>query len=147
METWKEAVRESGILLTLLWLALQDKKHLGISKTGLAIASGILLLTGAFSTIGWQERLGGVVLGALLLVFSFLSKGAIGAADGIVILVCGVAFGAYETIVMCFFAAVYAGCFSGVLLLMKRVGGKSRIPFLPFLLLGYITMRLLTGSV
>lgn len=142
-ELWREFL----VLPTLLWLALQDKKHLGITRPGLVIASGILLMAGCLQTVGWQSRVGGFVVGSLLLLFGYFSKEAIGIADGVIISACGVAFGIYETAALCFFAALYAAAFSLALLLLKKVGKKSRIPFLPFLLLGYVTMRLLVNSI
>lgn len=146
MEVWKSALRELCGMPTLLWLALQDKRYLGISRLGLCIASGLLLIAGSFGTVGWQSRAGGAAFGAVLLVFCLFSKEALGLADGVLILVCGAAFGLHETVTLCFFAAVYTGGLSAVLLLTKRAGRKSRIPFLPFLLLGYITMRILKIS-
>ena len=87
------------------------------------------------------------MVGVVMLVFACFSGEAIGVADGVIILVSGVAFGLYETVVFCFLAALYAGAVSGVLLLVKRAGRKTRIPFFPFLLLGYVTMRVFVSSV
>ena len=39
-----------------------------------------------------------------------------------------------------------AAGYAVVLLLLKKAGRKSRIPFLPFLLLGYVTMRIFVNS-
>lgn len=141
-----EMWREIFVVSTLLCLALQDKKHLSVSRLGLVIATGILLIAGCFHAVGWQSRVGGLVVGVLLLLFGYFSKEAIGMADGVLVSACGVAFGVYETVTLCFFSALYAAFFSLVLLLGKKVGKKSRIPFLPFLLLGYVTMRLLVKS-
>lgn len=142
-EIWRELL----VLPTLLWLALQDKKYLGLTKVGLVIASGIILVGGCLYPLDWQSRMGGMAVGSLLLLFGYFSKEAIGIGDGIVISVCGAAFGIYETVALCFFSALYAAVFSFALLMLRKVGRKSRIPFLPFLLLGYVTMRLLVDSV
>jgi len=142
-EIWRELL----VLPTLLWLALQDKKYLGLTKVGLVIASGIILVGGCLYPLGWQARIGGLAVGSLLLLFGYFSKEAIGIGDGVVISVCGAAFGIYETVALCFFAALYTAVFSFALLMLRKVGRKSRIPFLPFLLLGYVTMRLLVDSV
>lgn len=147
MQVWENVIRELVGMATLLWLALLDKKYLGISRRGLVLASSMLLFAGCFSDAEWQDRLGGAMVGVILLLFAHFSKEAIGYADGVIILACGVAFGLYETVTAIFFAAVFAGCFSGVLLVIRKVGGKSRIPFLPFLLLGYVTMRVFMISV
>ena len=141
-EIWREILA----LPTLLWLALQDKKYLGIKWTGLVISSGILLVSGCFKEVGWLSRLGGMAVGGILLFVGYFSREAIGIADGVIILICGVAFGVYETVTVCFFATLYAAMFSFVLLVWKKVGRKSRIPFLPFLLLGYLTKCFLVGE-
>ncbi|MDD6034739.1 MAG: hypothetical protein PUC30_00850 [Lachnospiraceae bacterium] len=147
MEVWKSVVRELCSLPVFLWLAIEDKRYLGIKKITLAVAAVILLFAGCFGKIGWQLRMGGVAFGIVLLMFCVFSGEALGIADGILVLVCGAAFGLYETMALCFFASLYAGGCSVILLCLRRAGRKSRIPFLPFLLLGYITMRLLSQSV
>ncbi len=142
MEVWKVALREVCSMPVLLWLAIQDKRHLGIPRLQLWIGAGILLLAGFFCECSWRVRIGGAAFGAVLFAFVYFSKEALGAADGVVIAVCGIAFGLYEVVVLCFFASLYAGGYATALLLTKKAGRKSRIPFLPFLLLGYITLRI-----
>lgn len=146
MQSLGSMIREFLAVPTLLWLALQDKRHLGVTPRGLLIASVILLFAGQFMEVSRSSSFGGVMVGVVVLVFAYFSKEAIGAADGVIILVCGAAFGLLETVSFTFFAAFYAGVFAIVLLLTKRVGKKSRIPFLPFLLFGYLTLRILEIS-
>ena len=146
MEVWESAARELCCMPTLLWLALQDKKYYGIKPVGVVVASLFILCGGYFGNATWQSRVGGVAVGVDIILFAYFSKEAVGIADGIVISVCGAAFGLYETVTLCFLAAVYAAGFSVVLLILKKAGRKSRIPFLPFLLLGYVTMRLFINS-
>jgi len=100
------------------------------------------LFAGSFCECSRQVRLGGAAFGAVLFAFIYFSKEALGVADGIVITACGIAFGLYEVVVLCFFASLYAGGYAVVLLLTKKAGRKSRIPFLPFLLLGYVSLRM-----
>lgn len=147
MEGWENMARELCSMPVLLWVALQDKKHLSISRMTLGIAVVVLLVAGCFCEVAWQGRIGGAAFGVLILVFCFFSKEALGVADGILILACGVAFGLYETVTVCFLATLFAGMFSMVILLAKKAGRKSRIPFLPFLLLGYVTMRILGNTI
>lgn len=140
-------MREVCCIPAFIWLAWQDKKYLGISGPGLVLTSAMIVGAGIFAGTSWQSRMGGVAVGLLLLVFGLFSNGALGLADGVIITACGIAFGLYETVALSFFAAVYAGVFSGVLLLARKVKRKSRIPFLPFLFLGYVTMRILICTV
>ncbi len=146
MELWAKAVRELCSMPVFLWLALLDKKQLEIKKSVLFIAAVILLAAGGLGDVPFSSRLGGAAFGVLMLFFCRFSQEAMGMADGILILVCGTAFGLYETVMLCFFAALYAGCFSAILLFTHKAGRKSRIPFLPFFLLGYVTMALFMHS-
>ncbi len=146
MVVWRDVVCEIGRAAVLLWLALRDKKCMELSRKELILSSALLLASGFLEPVGWQVRAGGAAFGAVLLLFSYFSKEAFGFADGIVVFVCGVVLGLYDTVLLCFFATLYSGGYSAVLLLMKKAGRKSRIPFLPFLLLGYLTMRILVNS-
>lgn len=141
MEVWQSALREVCGLSSLLWLAIQDKKHLEVSRWSLVVSSMVLLIAGCFSAVSWQWRVGGMAFGVILLLFVFFSKEALGVADGVIIVVCGIAFGLYETVLCCFLATVYTCGYALFLLLRKKAGRKTRIPFLPFYLLGYITLR------
>lgn len=146
MELWEKAVRELGSMPVLLWLALLDKKQLEIKKSILVFAAVILLAAGSLGDVSLFSRVGGAAFGVMILFFCQFSGEAMGMADGVLILICGAAFGLYETVTLCFFAALYAGGFSAVLLIACKAGRKKRIPFLPFLLLGYVTMALLAHT-
>lgn len=141
MEVWRTALREVCSMPVLLWLAIQDKRYLGVSRLWLGIGVTVLLSVGFSCECAWQERLGGAALGVVLFAFIYFSKEAMGVADGVVITACGIAFGLYDVVSLCFLASLYAGVYSMVLLFVKKAGRKSRIPFLPFLLLGYVTLR------
>jgi len=146
MEVWESVVREICSMPVFLWLAIKDKRHMEIKRSALVLAAVVLLFAGSFGPVELWNRLGGAAFGVILLLFCFFSEEAMGIADGIIIFVCGIAFGLQETVTICFFGALYAGVFSAVLLFTHRAGRKSRIPFLPFLLLGYVTMALILHS-
>ena len=143
MKMWGSVIRELCAVPTLLWLAIQDKRYLGITHRGLLVASVVLLFSGQFGDVSRESSVGGAMRGVVLVIMSHFSKEAIGLADSVLVLVCGAAFGLWETVTLVFFAMLYAGGCSIVLLVAKKAGKKTRIPFLPFLLLGYLTMRLL----
>lgn len=74
--------------------------------------------------------------GLLLLVIGAATREGVGYGDGVVVLILGILLGAR----LCA-GAVLAGLFlsalcSCLLLLFKRVNGKSRIPYIPFLTAG-----------
>ncbi len=144
---WNEIVRDVCSVPVFLYLAIRDIKNMELSRKELWITATVLLLAGVLSGAGWESRLGGAAYGVVVVVFCVFSKEALGLADGIIILVCGVAFGLYETAGFSFIAMVATAFVSVVLLMLKKAGRKSRLPFFPFLLFGYVLMRLFTYSV
>lgn len=79
-----------------------------------------------------------LIPGAIFIIFSFVSKESIGMGDGIVILALGTLLGMEKTFKLLFFASCFASLFSVVLILLKKADRKSRIPFIPFILMGTI---------
>ena len=67
-----------------------------------------------------------------------LSGEALGVGDGLVLFALGMGYQADKILVMLFVALVLAAVVSVVLLLLKKAGRKSEIPFLPFLFLGWL---------
>ena len=80
--------------------------------------------------------------GVFLLLLSFVSGQSVGYGDGLLILCAGPALGA-GVAVMGMVAGVFAcGLMSGILLVLKKVGKKAKMPFVPFLTLGMGVMML-----
>lgn len=79
-----------------------------------------------------------LIPGILFIVFTFASKEAIGTGDGIVILALGTILGIENTFKAIFYATVLASVFSLVLICLRKVNKKTRLPFVPFLLLGTV---------
>ena len=88
--------------------------------------------------MGISACLIGMTLGAVLVAVSKWSKEALGIGDALLILMIGMGMGIYQTALVVFYALFVTSVVCAVLLMMKRVGKKTRIPFVPFLLLGYV---------
>lgn len=86
----------------------------------------------------------GMIPGMLLLLFSLLSKEKIGMGDAVLLVCLGMGYSFEQVLSMFFCALVLAAVVSGVLLSLKKVGRKTEIPFVPFLLLGWL-LTLLGG--
>ena len=84
-----------------------------------------------------------IMPGMILFILSKISKGIVGEADGLLFMISGLFFTMYQIIflfVAAFFCSFIVSCF---LLLVKKAGRKSQIPFVPFifvstLFVGYI---------
>jgi len=137
---------ETAFLGVLGIAAWQDKKSFSVSRTFLLITgffalAGRWLLAGSQSTIG--EWLFSLLPGVIVFLFGWLSGGQIGAGDGAIVLVMGLWLGYEKTIAILLLAMLLCGIFCGVLLVFKKVGRRTEIPFIPFLLIAYLIGRMI----
>ena len=100
--------------------------------------AAILIANMVGKDMGISACLIGMTLGAVLVAVSKWSKEALGIGDALLILMIGMGMGIYQTALVVFYALFVTSVVCAVLLMMKRVGKKTRIPFVPFLLLGYV---------
>lgn len=93
---------------------------------------------------------GGVGIGLLILIFSLLTRGKIGAGDAYIIMVTGLFLGFINTAILLWVSSILAAIYG---ICMVRICGRSmrmELPFVPFLLIGYLLlnmMRILGGSI
>lgn len=112
------------------------RKQVSLAAVGV-FAVGMLterLYTGQLS---WQILFPAAV-GAFFLGLSMMTKGAVGIGDGLVLLALGLALDAGEFLMTVMTGMLCCGVWSGILLAVCRKGRKTEIPFVPFLLLGYM---------
>lgn len=77
-----------------------------------------------------------LIPGAVMLGLSLCTKESIGYGDGFVVLVLGVMLG-FAKCTVAVLAGLFLSAIAGlVLLVLKKVRGKSRMPFMPFLAAG-----------
>lgn len=81
---------------------------------------------------------GGVMAGVFLMLFSILTRGAVGFGDGLVVSVAGIWLGGAKTILILMggFLLVTATGMIGICL--RKMNGKSELPFVPFFALSYL---------
>lgn len=82
--------------------------------------------------------LGGALIGVALLGIGFVSEGSIGYGDGLVFLATGIILGFGDNFAMLMFSLLFCAIFSAGLLVFKKAGRKSRLPFIPFTVPGLL---------
>ncbi|MEI3340160.1 MAG: hypothetical protein V8R80_09665 [Eubacterium sp.] len=95
---------------------------------------------------GWffRENLpAGISVGIFLLLVSFLSKGAVGSADGWMLCISGLLLDFQENLFLLMGACVLALLYAVALLALKRGKRQTEFPFFPFLLAAYLALLLL----
>lgn len=94
-----------------------------------------------FKQNGVVSALLGALEGIILLGIAYVTKEGIGYGDGMVILGTGLILGWRNNILMFFAGLLFSSLFS-IILLIKDKNRKKRIPFIPFLTLGYLFITL-----
>lgn len=98
-------------------------------------------VTAAFFIVRSGEREGisvvySLIPGVFLLTLSLCTRESIGYGDGWTVLVLGLLLGLWDCVACVFVGLILSALFSLTLLVLRKVNGKSRLPFLPFITLG-----------
>ncbi len=133
---------EMIVLVFLIWCSVRDVRYQVISVrmlfAGISVSMGYLIV----KLIRGELELGqaGICLmpGILLIVISILAKGAVGMGDGAVWLVIGGALSPWDGVSALLLGMLFIAVWSGGLMLTGRAGRRTRLPFLPFSLAGYV---------
>lgn len=87
---------------------------------------------------GVLDAFGGLAVGLCAIGISIATREQIGKGDGIVIAAVGIALGARKCLLVVF-AASFVMCIAAVVVLLFRKGGRqTRLPFLPAIFAGYL---------
>lgn len=88
-------------------------------------------------SISW-ELLIALIPGIICLILAKASREKIGYGDGAVLLAMGCNLGADDMLLCCFLAIIFAGSVALFLISICRKKRDYEIPFVPFLMLGYL---------
>lgn len=127
------------VFLLLIWNAWQDCRKREIVPVSLCI----FLLGGILVNIIYAYQTpvniaGGLLIGVGMLLLSQLSRGAVGKGDGYLLCVAGLYLGMGETLALLLGGLLLCAVWALLLLVLKRAGKNTEIPFIPFLLLAYL---------
>lgn len=130
------------IAIVLLWNSIYDWKYkkisLPVTGIGLLVTIAILIFSSQYT---WKNAISGMSVGIFIIICSFLTRGQIGIGDGIISCFIGTGCGFFENLNILFCAFTLAAIVSAVLLIRKKVKKKTRIPFVPFLFIGYCCIQ------
>ena len=86
------------------------------------------------------DRICGAGFGAFFLLITWWSRQAIGVADSIWITILGIAYGFSKSMTIVLVSLVLSAVVSAILLGLRKANRKDKIPFLPFLLMGFVVV-------
>lgn len=137
---------QSYVLLGTLGVhSIEDirKKEITISITLFSGVIGALL-----HLFYWNQSIYTMLMGMLpgigILILSRLTEGRIGLGDGIVFMLTGFYLGLQDNLLLMCISFLLAGIWGVLLLLVGHCAKNRKIPFIPFLFVGYILM--MTGK-
>ena len=84
--------------------------------------------------------IGGVAVGAVILGYAAVTKGAIGIGDGLIFLCLGIYLGLSDNLRLLFFSLLAAAVIGGIYVLVRKRSIKTQIPFMPYVLGAYMIM-------
>ena len=140
----KEQMVRWFLLLFLMLNTIWDVKRRQVLLWSILLfgIAGVFLVF-RFQTVPVLSCLGGVIFGMAIGGCGYITRQAIGYGDGLVIMVCGIYLGFAKTFAMVFYGMLFCSLLSMVLIAAGRRTYKTQVPFLPYLLLGYVCVILL----
>lgn len=129
-------------VIILIWLFLcsfQDirKKKIHIILIGAGCLC-ILLYSFVLADVSIISRLAGLSLGIFMLLINLITRGQIGAGDGLIVSIMGMGLGFSQMAFILANSLFGSAVFAIGLIIFRKAGRKRAIPFIPFLLIGYI---------
>lgn len=132
------------IILMLLWLvglSLFDIRYREVPVWLLVLGWTAVLAAGIYGCVfgesGVAESAGGMIPGLALLLIAAGTRKA-GYADGIVLILLGSTLGFRKCILTAILSLFMISTWSILLLALKKADKRTRIPYIPFLTIGYV---------
>lgn len=130
-----------GFLVFLAIAAFADLKRrcLNIVFIYIGLTAGFVLQTALGELLLW-EMAAGVAVGGAAALISKVSRQAVGYGDSFMAAACGAWLGFYGCVFLLTVSLFIMALFGIAALALKKAKGKDALPFMPFLLAGYIVM-------
>ncbi len=139
----QQMCRFIGAFLFLTVCSVQDLKRKRISVANPLLFAVLGIILDLWQQACWADYLPGVFLAGCIFAFAKLSQEQIGMGDGLVLLVLSLFLTGRELIAVFLTALFATAVVSGVLLVLKRAGRRSRLAFVPFMTAGLLLQWLL----
>lgn len=122
----------------LAGFGVYDLKTKTIPVAAVAVATIGVLVYRLFSGAEVIELVLGVIPGALVVILAYVTKESIGIGDGLVLCMLGLFCGWRQCLAAFGMALVLTAVLAMILLVCRRAGRKTELPFLPALFGGYL---------
>ncbi len=135
------------IIITGVFIVIEGIRDLRQRK----ISMGMVTFYGALAIFiqavnikeQWFSILGGILVGVFLLLLSKITRGKIGEGDAWILIVTGISLGFRNNLILLLLSLWVASVVSIFLLLFQKVKRKTEMPFVFFMIPGYIWLLLI----
>ena len=129
-------------IITLIGLIVNTildarSRRISLIAAGVTAACGLCWRLAEGSLLSWNVLLG-LLPGVLWLLLAKATKESVGYGDAWVLLAAGIVLGGEDMFFMCTAAIFLAGVIALILLVFFHKSKKYQMPFLPFLMVGYL---------
>lgn len=137
---WEHIIK--GLIgLLLIIVTIQDIKWKKIRIGVVLIATTLMCICIPFChTLSVTDRIFGLTVGLGVVLLSKATRGKIGIGDGLVLGVTGMGLGFWGNMELFALALSLAAVFSIGLIVLRKANRKKAIPFMPFLLMGFLLL-------
>ncbi len=129
--------------------SIMDIRKKSVPVLFLVLAAAGSTLMSILDQCDTKEKLLGLIPGGALLAVGKLS-GCVGSADGVMLLLIGAMYGLREGSELMMYSLLLAAAVSIFLIALRRASRKDTLPFIPFLLAGFLLFMIrsyMTGGV
>lgn len=128
-----------AVLNYLAFETYEDLKKKTVSVSSIIVFSAAGTIVNLFGkNISLLNMFLGLAVGAGVMIIGKIMNDGIGIGDGAILSSVGIIIGGKQCLLLFFVAIMAAAFISLVLLLLKKVKLKQQLPFVPYILAGYI---------
>ena len=132
-----------GVFLLIEGIRDLQKHKVSMITVMIAGILGVIFQFGIIQENG-LEILGGILIGIVLLLLAKITREKIGYGDGWIFVVTGIYLGFHSNMYLLLLSLFLASLVSICLLVFKKVNKKTELPFVSFVLPGYLLLFVIT---
>ncbi|MCR5585467.1 MAG: prepilin peptidase [Lachnospiraceae bacterium] len=129
-------------LITMIFLSIEDLKNKTVNWIPIAALAAVNVTLSVILHRPLLNYLTGIAPGLMGVLTSFATKGKMGLGDGLLLVSAGLFFD-WETVLFLWLVALLLCSAVGiVMMLLKKAGLKTALPFVPFLTMGFAIVQI-----
>lgn len=134
------------LIVYLLVMSICDIKTKRINLCISIVTFAVLFVMNLYLTYktgrSITEGFSGMLVGVFVILVSYVTRGQVGMGDGVIFLISGLCWGAYENGILLLISLVMTSIIGMSLVIIRRKGRHYRLPFVPFVCVGFGVMCL-----